>query len=62
MKSQQQIAPASAVWAIGGVGAVLVLAAFFTANLYATLGFAAIALALAGYLASTQHNSGSVLM
>jgi methyl-accepting chemotaxis protein len=54
MKSQQQITPAAGIWAMGGVGAVLVLAAFFTANLYATLGMVAIALVLAGYLASTQ--------
>ncbi|OIO05404.1 MAG: chemotaxis protein [Desulfovibrionaceae bacterium CG1_02_65_16] len=62
MKSQQQIAPAAALWAIGGVGAALVLAAYFTANLYASLGFAVIALVLAGYLASTQQGGGGTLM
>ncbi|MDR3639993.1 MAG: methyl-accepting chemotaxis protein [Humidesulfovibrio sp.] len=61
MKSQQQIAPAAGMWAIGGVGAVLVLAAFFTANLYATLGMAVIALVLTGYLASTQGDDANVL-
>jgi methyl-accepting chemotaxis protein len=54
MKSQQQIPPAAGMWAIGAVGSVLVLGAFFAANLYATLGLAAICLALAGYLASSQ--------
>lgn len=61
MKSQQQIPPAAGMWAIGAVGAVLVLGAFFTANLYATLGLAAISLALAGYLASTQGAGGDQL-
>jgi len=54
MKSQQQVAPGAGMWAIGAVGAVLVLGAYFTANLYAALGLAAICVALAAYLASTQ--------
>ncbi|HWR03039.1 MAG TPA: methyl-accepting chemotaxis protein [Humidesulfovibrio sp.] len=62
MKSQQQIPPAAGMWAIGAVGAVLVLGAFFTANLYASLGLAAICLGLAGYLASTQSNVAAQLM
>jgi methyl-accepting chemotaxis protein len=61
MKSQQQIPPAAGMWAIGGVSAVLVLAAFLTANLYAALGMAVIILALAGYLASTQGGGMLVL-
>jgi len=54
MKSQTQIAPAAGMWAIGAVGAVLVLVAYFTANLYATLGLVGICLALTAYVASTQ--------
>ncbi|GAB6124904.1 methyl-accepting chemotaxis protein [Humidesulfovibrio idahonensis] len=61
MKSQQQIPPAAGLWALGGVGAVLVLIAFFTANLYATLAMAAISIALAGYLASHQGQGTQVL-
>ena len=55
MKAQQQrIAPAAALWAMGALACVLVLATHFVANLYAALGLAAIGLALAAYLAGTQ--------
>ncbi|MBI5518774.1 MAG: heme NO-binding domain-containing protein [Desulfovibrio sp.] len=62
MKAQQQIPPAAGLWASGAVGAVLVLATYFTANLYAALGLGAICLAFGGYLASTQGAGNAPLM
>lgn len=61
MKSQQQIPPAPALWAIGVVGSVLILGTFFSANLYAALGMALICLGLGGYLASKQGSGAEQL-
>jgi methyl-accepting chemotaxis protein len=54
MKEQQNLTPAAAIWTLGGVACALLAGAHFASNLYATIGLAVLALALAAYLASTQ--------
>jgi methyl-accepting chemotaxis protein len=54
MKSQNLIAPKAAIWATGGIGAVLVIGACLTGSMYAAFAMAVICLALAGYLAANQ--------
>ena len=51
---QKSIAPAAALWILGGVAAVLMLAVHFAANLWVALGLAAVLVALAAYLATSQ--------
>ncbi|MHC1701928.1 MAG: methyl-accepting chemotaxis protein [Humidesulfovibrio sp.] len=51
---QKSIAPATAIWAVGALAAALVLAAHFAANLWVALGLAAVLVALAAYLATSQ--------
>ena len=52
--TQQSITPAASLWGLGAIACALVVATHFIANLYAALGLAAIVIALAAYLASTQ--------
>ncbi len=60
-EQQKAIAPATAIWAVGGGAAVLVLAAHFVANLWVALGLAAVLVALAAYLAASQGSGVAVL-
>jgi methyl-accepting chemotaxis protein len=54
MKEQQNLTPAAALWTLGGVACALLVGAHFAANLYASLGLAALILALAAYFALNQ--------
>jgi methyl-accepting chemotaxis protein len=55
MKAQQKsTAPATAIWAVGVAAAAFVVAEHFAANLWVALGLAALLLALAAYLATSQ--------
>jgi len=55
MKQQQQnLTPSVALWTLGAVACALLVGAHFAANLYASLGLAALILALAAYFALAQ--------
>ena len=51
---QKSIAPATAIWVVGVVAAAFVVAAHFAANQWLALGLAALLVALAAYLATSQ--------
>jgi methyl-accepting chemotaxis protein len=51
---EKSIAPATAIWTVGVVAAAFVVAAHFAANQWMALGFAAVLVALAAYLATSQ--------
>jgi len=51
---QKSIAPASAIWIVGAVAAAFVVGAHFAANQWVALGLAALLVALAAYLATSQ--------
>jgi len=55
MKAEQKsLAPATAIWGVGVLAAAFVVAAHFAANQWVALGLAAVLVALAAYLATSQ--------